>query len=95
MARKVLYLSYKRSASAIPTGNFVKGGIGITERARVQEYTRTGVIIELRNGRTGAIMFEGNYKQVCEYLHRLNESSGVRTFSDNTGYLDPNPPDDY
>lgn len=95
MIKKVLYLSYKRSATAIPVGNFVRGGIGITESARVQEFTQPDVVIELRNGRTGAILYEGNYNQVCQYLRRLNEGSGIRTFSDTAGFLDPNPPVDY
>lgn len=95
MIKKVLYQSYKRSATTIPVGNFVRGGIGISERARVQEFTKPDVIIELRNGRTGAIVFEGNYTQVCQYLLRKNESSGTRTFSDTTGFLDPNPPVDF
>lgn len=95
MIKKVLYLSHKRSATTIPVGNFVSGGMGITERARVQEFIQPDVIIELRNGRTGAILHEGNYNQVCQYLRRLNESSGTRTFSDTAGFLDPNPPIDY
>lgn len=94
MPNKILYLSNRRSASAIIVGNFILGGIGINERARVSEYAQQGVIIELRDGKTQRTLFSGNYAQVCQYLKRLNESQR-QINSAISIFLDPEPPVDF
>ena len=95
MPIKVLYLSYKRRTNTIPVSEFLDGLNAVSPSPRVRDYTKPGVVIELRDGQTGATRCIGSYEDICQYLRRINESSEVRTFSDNTGYLDPNPPDDY
>ncbi|MBQ7996954.1 MAG: hypothetical protein IJ249_04730 [Paludibacteraceae bacterium] len=94
MPNKILYLSNRRTASAIHVGNFIKGGISINERAWVREYAQPGVIIELRDGKTRRMLFSGNYAQVCQYLKRLNENQR-QINSAISIFLDPEPPVGY
>lgn len=92
MAIIKLFLTHQRSATSISVNNFVKGGLGVSERALVNECNQWGVTIELYDGRTNKKITEGSYAQISQFLRKLNEGA-LRTFS-NEGelFLEPQPP---
>lgn len=59
----------------------------------------SNVILEIRDAKTNKKLTEGNYQTICNYIkeqHRINErQTNNRLFSENLGYLAPEPPIDY
>lgn len=99
MKKVILYWSKRSTLNAISVSNFISKKGSLQERVQVNSWDNPNVIIELRDGKTKGKLVEGDYQTVCSYIKKnlsINErQTNTRLFSDNAGYLTPEPPEDF
>lgn len=91
---KVFYWSERSTANAISIENFLNGGESLSERASIQLWKDSDTRIEVRDGKTRQVLFEGTYSDVCRGINTriIKETRTFDTRPPKNYFLSPEPP---